>query len=249
MSLRSLNTIHVKPHTSMEKLLLPSSVTFEPGSHANRGQLVVTPLFHGYGTTVGNALRRVLLSSLPGAAVTAMKVRGIPHEFTSIAGVKEDGVEILLNIKQIRLKVFSTEPVKLQLIAKKAGPVTAGDIQTSSDAEIMNKDLVLFTVTDAKAPVDIEFTAEQGRGYVPVEEREGRNVELGTIAVDAIFTPVMDIGYTVEMTRVGDITNFEKLIVDIETDGTISPKDAAAEATKLLIEHLSLITESLGAAV
>lgn len=230
----------------MEKLLLPSSITFEQGSSVNRGNLVVTPLFHGYGTTVGNALRRVLLSSLPGAAVTAMKVKGIPHEFTAIPGVKEDGVEILLNIKQIRLKVFSTEPVKLQLSVKKAGPVTAGDIVTSSDAEIMNKDLVLFTATDAKTPVEIEFTAEQGRGYVPVEEREGRSVELGTIAVDAIFTPVMDVGYTVEMTRVGDITNFEKLIVDIETDGTISPKDAATEATKLLIEHFNLITEHLG---
>ncbi len=233
----------------MEKLLLPSSVTFEQGGHANRGQLVVTPLFHGYGTTVGNAIRRVLLSSLPGAAVTAMKVKGIPHEFTAIPGVKEDGVEILLNVKQIRLKVFSADPVKLHLVVKKAGPVTAGDIQASSDCEVMNKDLVLFTATDAKAPIDIEFTAEQGRGYVPVEEREGRNVELGTIAVDAIYTPVLDVGYVVEFTRVGDITNFEKLIVDIETDGTITPKDAATEATKLLIEHFNLIVESLGGGI
>ncbi len=230
----------------MEKLLLPSSVTFEQGTHANRGQLIVTPLFHGYGTTVGNAIRRVLLSSLPGAAVTAMKVKGIPHEFTAIPGVKEDGVEILLNVKQIRLKVFSTEPVKLRLVVKKSGVITAGDIESSSDSEVMNKDLVLFTATDVKNPIDIEFTAEQGRGYVSVAEREGRNVELGTVAVDAIYTPVLDVGYTVEFTRVGDITNFEKLIVDIETDGTITPKDAGMEATKLLIEHFNLIVESLG---
>lgn len=230
----------------MEKLLLPSAVTFEASANPNRGQLIVSPLFYGYGTTVGNALRRVLLSSLPGAAVTAMKIRGVSHEFTAIPGVKEDGVEIRLNVKQIRLKVFSAEPVKLRLTAKKVGAVTAGDIEATSDAEIMNKDLVLFTVTDAKAPVEIEFTAEQGRGYVSVEEREGRSVELGTIAVDAIFTPVLDIGYTVEMTRVGDITNFEKLIVDIETDGTITPQSAALEATKLLIEHFTLITDSLG---
>ncbi len=233
----------------MEKLLLPSSITFEQGSDVNRGKLIVTPLFHGYGTTVGNAIRRVLLSSLPGAAVTAMKVKGIPHEFTAIPGIKEDGVEILLNVKQIRLKVFSAEPVKLRLVVKKAGPVTAGDIESSSDSEVMNKDLVLFTATDAKNPIDIEFTAEQGRGYVPVEEREGRNVELGTIAVDAIFTPVLDVGYTVEFTRVGDITNYEKLIIDIETDGTISPKDAGTEATKLLIEHFNLIVDSLGGTV
>ncbi len=230
----------------MEKLLLPSSITFEPGASANRGQLIVSPLFHGYGTTVGNAIRRVLLSSLPGGAVTAMKIKGVSHEFTSIPGVKEDGVEILLNIKQIRLKVFGTEPVRLHLKVKAAGPVTAGDIQANSEVEVMNKDLVLFTVTDAKQAIEIEFTAEPGRGYVPVEERSNLNLDLGTIAVDAIYTPVMDVGYTVEFTRVGDITNFEKLIVDIETDGTISPKDAAVEATKLLIEHFRLIVDSLG---
>ncbi|MCX6780814.1 MAG: DNA-directed RNA polymerase subunit alpha [Candidatus Magasanikbacteria bacterium] len=230
----------------MEKLLLPSSITFEKGATANRGQLVITPLFHGYGTTVGNAIRRVLLSSLPGAAITAMKVRGIPHEFAAIPGIKEDGVEILLNVKQIRLKVFSLEPVKLQLTIKKNGVITAGDIVASSDAEVMNKDLVLFTATDVKAPIEIEFTAEQGRGYVPVEDREDRAVELGTIAVDAIYTPVMDVGYTVEFTRVGDITNYEKLTIDIETDGTITPEFAANEATKLLMEHFNLIIASLG---
>lgn len=230
----------------MENLLLPSSITFEQGQVINRGLLIVSPLYHGYGTTVGNAIRRVLLSSLPGGAVTAMKVKGIPHEFTAIPGVKEDGVEILLNIKQIRLKVFSTEPVRLHLKAKKVGPVTVGDIEETSDVELMNKDLILFHVSDAKQPIEIEFTAEQGRGYVPVEERANRNLELGTIAVDAIYTPVLDVGYTVEFTRVGDITNYEKLIVDIETDGTITPKDAAVEATKLVIEHFRLIVDSLG---
>ncbi len=231
----------------MENLLLPSSITFEKGDHANRGKLVVSPLFHGYGTTVGNAIRRVLLSSLNGGAVTSMKVKGVAHEFSAIPGVKEDGVEILLNIKQIRLKVFSTEPTRLFLKVKKAGAVTAGDIEANAEVEVMNKDLVLFTVTEAKPNIEIEFMAEQGRGYVPVEERTVVNTELGTIAVDAIYTPVVDVGYTVEFTRVGDITNYEKLTIDIETDGTIAPKDAAVTATNILMDHFRLIVDSLGA--
>lgn len=229
----------------MEKLLVPSSISFEQGDTATKGRLIVTPLFHGYGTTVGNALRRVLLSSLPGAAITSMKVRGVSHEFTAIPGVKEDGVEILLNIKQIRLKVFSAEPVRLQLKTKGVGPVTAGDITPTSDAEIINKDLVLFNVTDAKSPTEIEFIAEQGRGYKPVEDRDHKNLELGTIAIDAIYTPIVDVGYAVEFTRVGDITNYEKLLLDIETDGTITPKDAVSQATELLMEHVQLISDSL----
>lgn len=229
----------------MEKLLVPSSISFEQGDTITKGRLIVTPLFHGYGTTVGNALRRVLLSSLPGAAITAMKVKGISHEFTAIPGVKEDGVEILLNIKQVRLKVFSTEPVRLHLKTKGAGPITVDDITPTSDVELMNKDLVLFNVTDAKTPVEIEFIAEQGRGYQPVEERDHKSLELGTIAIDAIFTPVVDVGYSVEFTRVGDITNFEKLLVDIETDGTIIPKEAVSQATELLMEHVRLISDSL----
>ena len=231
----------------MENLLLPSSITFEQGDHANRGKLVVSPLFHGYGTTVGNAIRRVLLSSLNGGAVTSMKIKGAAHEFSAIPGIKEDGVEILLNVKQIRLKVFSAEPVRLHLKVKKAGAVTAGDIEANAEVEVMNKDLLLFNVTDAKVGVDIEFIAEQGRGYVPVEERDIKNAELGTIAVDAIYTPVVDVGYVVEFTRVGDITNYEKLTIDIETDGTISPKEASVQATNILMDHFRLIVDSLGA--
>lgn len=229
----------------MEHLLLPSSITFESGDTPHRGKLVISPLYHGYGTTVGNALRRVLLSSLDGAAVTAMKVKGIQHEFTAIPGVKEDGVEILLNVKQIRLKVFSAEPVRLRLTAKKAGVVTAGDIEPHTDVEIVNGGLPLFTVTDAKQPIEVEFIVQQGRGYVPVEERAASGQELGTIAVDAIFTPVLDVGYSVDFVRVGDITNYEKLSVDIETDGTITPKEAATRATDLLMDHLKLVVEQL----
>lgn len=229
----------------MEHLLLPSSITFEQGDAPHRGKLVVSPLYYGYGTTVGNALRRVLLSSLDGAAVTAMKVRGVQHEFTVIPGVKEDGVEVLLNVKQIRLKVFSVEPVRLRLVAKKAGVVTAGDIEPNADVEVVNTDLALFTVTDAKQPIEVEFIVQQGRGYVPVEERTHAGQELGTIAVDAIFTPVLDVGYSVEFMRVGDITNYEKLVVDIETDGTITPKEAALRATDLLMDHFKLIVEQL----
>lgn len=229
----------------MENILLPSSITFEPSANPNQGALVVTPLYHGYGTTLGNAMRRVLLSSLPGAAITAIKIKGAAHEFSAISGIKEDGVEIVLNVKQVRLKVFSAEPVRLQLKVTGARVVTAGDIEASSDVEIINKDLPLFTITDPKTTVELEFIAGQGRGYVPVEERENKNTELGTIAIDSIYTPVVDVGYTVEFTRVGDITNFEKLMLNIETDGTISPKEAASESVKILMEHFKLIVDAV----
>lgn len=229
----------------MENILLPSQITYSDTDQPHHGRVVIMPLHQGYGTSVGNSLRRVLLSSLPGAAITALKVRGVSHEFTAIEGVKEDGVEILLNVKQLRLRVFSAEPVRLHLKTKGAGSVKAGDIDANSDVEIINKDLVLFNVTDAKAAVDIEFIAEQGRGFLPVEERDKRGLELGTIAVDAIFTPIVDVGYNVEFTRVGDITNYEKLTIDVETDGTMSPQEAIVASTKLLMDHFRLLEENL----
>lgn len=225
----------------MEKLLLPSTIKIEEDKDPKKGRIIITPCYHGYGTTIGNALRRVLLSSLPGAAVTAVKIKGTQHEFSSIPGVKEDVVEIILNLKQLNLRVFSEGPVVVKLTAKGAGPVTAERIESTSDVEIINKDLVIATITDDKVELDMEIMVNQGRGYVPVEERENENLDLGTIAVDAIYTPVVDIGYSVEFTRVGDVTNYEKLTLNIETDGTITPKEALQQAVEILMDHLRII--------
>lgn len=230
----------------METLLLPNSVTYNELDTPHTAELIVTPCYHGYGTTVGNMLRRVLLSSLPGAAVTAAKIKGVNHEFSGVEGVREDVVQILLNLKMLRVRVFSESEVKLHLKANGEGAVTAESIAPNSDVEIINKDLVIATITDAKKSFEMEIIVKQGRGYVPVEERENENLELGMIAIDSVFTPIVDVGYHVEFTRVGDITNYEKLIVRVQTDGTMTPREALDQSTKILQDHLSLIA-SMGA--
>ena len=233
----------------MENLLLPSTIQIQDGDQPHRGRVVITPCYHGYGTTMGNALRRVLLSSLPGAAVIAVKIKGVQHEFSTVPGVKEDIVDIVLNLKKLRLRVFSAEPVTITLRAKGVGEVTANAIKTTSDVEIINKDFVIATITDAKTELEMELTVSQGRGYVPVEERKRATMDIGTIAIDAIYTPIVDVGYSVDFTRVGDVTNYEKLTLDIETDGTISPKDALNQAVEILMDHLRIIQggmESVG---
>lgn len=233
----------------MEKLLLPATFKIEETGQPNEARIVVEPCYHGYGTTLGNALRRVLLSSLPGAAVTAVKIKGAPHEFTTIENVKEDGVEIILNLKKLRLRVFSPEPVRLLLEAKGEGEVTAAQIQVTSDVEIVNPDLCLATLTHKNAKLEMEIFVSQGRGYVPVEEKDQKKWELGTIAVDSIFTPVLNVGYKVEFVRVGEITDFEKLVLTIETDGTIQPANALLQATEILLDHFNLILEGFGGKV
>lgn len=224
----------------MENFLLPSKVEFEPGESKHTGKMVVTPCYHGYGTTLGNALRRVLLSSLPGSAVEYFKVKGVQHEFSTIDGVKEDVVEIMLNLKQLAVKVFSDEPVMLNLVKKGLGPVTAGDIEANSNVEIMNKDLVICNLTKNKT-LEMEITVGRGRGYKPVEEKNRQNYDLGTIVMDSVYTPVKDVGYHVEYTRVGDITNFEKLTLSVETNGTITPREAIDQSTKILMDHFNIV--------
>ncbi len=227
----------------MENILLPSSIRFEPGTRPNEGVMIVEPCFHGYGTTLGNALRRVLLSSLPGAAITAVKVKGVTHEFQAIEHVKEDVLEIILNLKTLRLKLFSDEPVKLTLKASGVKVVTAKDIEGNSDVEIVNPSLKIATLTDPKASVEMELTVARGRGYRPTEERMKEIHDLGTIAIDSLFSPVRNVGYRVENTRVGEITNYDKLIMSIETDGTITPEEAVRESAKILINHFSFLTQ------
>ncbi len=228
----------------MENILLPSRIQYEAGSRPNEGVMVVEPCFHGYGTTLGNALRRVLLSSLPGAAVTAVKMKGVNHEFQAVKGVREDALEIILNLKGLRLKCFSDQPVKLSLTVKGSKTVTAADIQPNSDIEIMNPNLVIATITEDAAVLDMELTVRNGRGYSPTEERTNETQELGTIAIDALFSPIRNVGYRVENTRVGEITNFDKLIMTIETDGTITAKEAVETSAKILIDSFALLTPS-----
>ena len=228
----------------MDKFLLPSSVRIEGSENPNNAMLIVEPCYFGYGTTIGNALRRVLLSSLPGAAVTAVKIKGAPHEFMSLDHVKEDVSEIILNVKQLRFKLH-TEEVRVTLHVKGKKVVTAADIEKSSDVEVGNPECVIATLTDDKAEFHMELHLATGRGYVPVENRDTKSLELGTIAVDSIYNPVKNIGYTVENVRVGDVTNYEKLIMTIETDGTIEPKTALTQATSILVEHFNIVLTQL----
>ena len=228
----------------MENFLLPSKVEFQPGETELTGALVISPCFHGYGTTLGNALRRVLLSSLSGGAVEAFKVKGTQHEFTTVEGVQEDVVEIMLNLKQLAVKVFGDESVTLNLVKKGPGQVTGADIEKNSNAEVVSKDLVICNLTNNKT-FEMEITVGKGRGFVPVEEKDKKNYSLGTIVTDSVYTPVKDVGYRVEYTRVGDITNYEKLTVNIETNGTISPEDAVSQSVKILIDHFSIILSSV----
>lgn len=218
---------------------------FTPGEKPNEMLLTIEPLHHGYGTTIGNSLRRVLLSSLPGAAVTAMKVKGAQHEFSALNGVKEDVLDIMLNLKKLRLKVHSEEPVILKLSVKKEGEVTAADIDANSDVEIINPDLVIATITDKSASFDMEITVSRGRGFLPTEEREEAPTEIGVIAIDAMFSPVRTVGLKVENTRVGEITNYDKLLMTIATDGSITCQEAVEQATKILLNHFTWVQGQL----
>ncbi len=227
----------------MEDILLPTTIEFTDGEQPNIGKVVITPCQKGYGTTLGNALRRVLLSSLPGAAIESVKIDGVQHEFSAIDGVQEDVVEIILNLKQVDVRCFSNEPVVLSLTKKGKGDITAADFEKNSDIEIVNPDLKIMTVTDAKKEINMEVVIGKGRGYVPVEEKDSKNMDLGTIVIDSLYTPIRDIGYNVESTRVGDVVDYEKLVLNIETNGTITPKKAIEQSTKILMDHFSLILD------
>jgi len=231
----------------MENLLLPSKVEFEPGDAPNKGTLVVTPCHYGYGTTLGNTLRRVLLSSLPGAAAEAFKIKGAPHEFTALEGVKEDIVSITLNLKQLAVKVYVDEPVILKIVKKGPGEVRASDIEKNSNVMIANKDLLIATLTSSKT-FEMEIIVGRGRGFKPVEEKDKKNYDLGTIVIDSIYTPIKDVGYSVEYTRVGDITNYEKLLLNIETNGTMTPRDAVKQSTQIIMDHFAIILDATGEA-
>src|SRR3989338_6598909 len=226
----------------MENIQLPKKVSFEDlGDHKYR--VVMEPLYPGYGVTLGNSLRRVLLSSLPGAAVVAVKIKGVDHEFSTVPNVKEDVIEIILNLKQLRMKVHTDQQVKLELRVKGEKEVKASDFKKSSDVEIINSDLHIATLDNKSAELDMEVIVSAGRGYVPVEQREHEKLEIGMIAVDAIYTPVRNVNFDVRNVRVGQITNFDELVLTMETDGTISGKDAIDQASKVLVDHFKLFTK------
>lgn len=229
----------------MENLLLPSQVEFVKGSTKNTGTLLISPCYHGYGTTLGNSLRRVLLSSLPGAAVEGFKIKGVQHEFSSVEGIKEDVVEIIMNLKQLTIKTYSDDPVVLTISKKEIGKVYARDIKKDSNVEVINPDQVICELT-SKKDFEMEIIVGRGRGFKPAEEKDRKNYDLGTILIDSIYTPIKDVGYKVDYTRVGDITNFERLTVDIETDGTLTPEDAVLQSTKILMDHYTLVIDAIG---
>jgi DNA-directed RNA polymerase subunit alpha len=208
-------------------------------SSQNYGHFVISPLESGYGITLGNALRRVLLSSLPGAAIASIRLSGIHHEFTAIPHVREDMTRLILNVKQIRLRSRTEDPVRIHIEVSSEGPVTAGDIVCPPDVEIVNKDQYLLTADSNDVDLDIEMEVRVGRGYSPAEER-GR-LPLGEIPVDAIYSPVRKAAYRVERTRIGQQTDYDKLNLEIWTDGTLTPDDALRRAANILVQHLTLL--------
>jgi len=203
------------------------------------GRFVIGPLESGFGITLGNALRRVLLSSLPGAAVTSVRISDIAHEFTAIPGIREDVMQFILQVKQLRLGMESQEPMRMSIQVRNEGTVTAGDIQAPPEIEILNPDLYLFTVDSEDVHLDIEFTVEQGRGYLPADIR-GR-MPISELPVDAIFSPVRRVAFDVDRARVGQMTNYDRLMLEIWSDGRIAPLDALKEAARILVTHLRLI--------
>lgn len=226
----------------MQAIPLPNHSTVEDLG-GNKYRLIFEPMYPGYGVTIGNALRRVLLSSMPGAAVTAVKIKFVDHEFSTIPNIKEDVIQIILNLKQLRVKSFSSDPVKIILKAKGEKVVTAGDIKETDQVQVTNKNLHIATLDNKNSELDMELVIEQGRGYLPVEAREGQKLDLGMIALDAIFTPIKSVHFDVSNVRVGQLTNFDKLEVVMETDGGMSGQEAVGIASHILVDHFTMMFE------
>jgi len=212
----------------------------------NFARFIIEALYPGYGITIGNSLRRVLLSSLPGAAITQVKIKGVQHEFSTIPGVLEDVVDIMLNLKQLRFKLYSDSPQTATLKVKGEKEVKGADFKLPSQVEIVNKDAHIATITDKKTTLEMEVIIEKGLGYEPVERRKKEKLEIGMIPLDAIFTPIRKINYHIENMRVGERTDFDRLFFEIETDGTLTPEEAISEASNILISHFSLFPKTFG---
>ncbi len=222
---------------------VPQFVKFDDGSDDRYARIVVEPFERGYGTTVGNALRRVLLSSLSGSAVTAVRLEGINHEFSAIPGVQEDVTEVVLNLKKSEIRLNQSEPIIFSTKHKGEGPVTAGDIFKDVDVDVFNPDLVIYNATTKSAQVEMELKVASGRGYVTAETFELEHAPLGTVYLDANFSPVTKVNFTVEDARVGQTTDFDRLILDIWTNGSVTPEAALEQASNLLIDHLRIFVK------
>lgn len=214
----------------------------ETGTYS--ASFVIEPLQAGYGNTLGNSLRRVLLSSVKGAAIVAFRVEGASHEFTTVAGIKEDVVDIMLNLKNVRVKSTSDEPVEVRIEKKGAGAITAGDIKTTADVEIINPEQVIATIDDPKKSVIIDLVIESGRGYQTIEDSSVKRVHSDMIALDAMFSPVLRVRYKVDSTRVGQETNLDKLQLNVETDGSTTPREAFEEAAAILVNQYTALAGS-----
>jgi len=217
----------------------PKIETVAVSDDGTYGKFVVEPLERGYGTTLGNSLRRILLSSLPGAAVTSLQIDGVLHEFSTVPGVLEDVTEIILNLKGLSIKIHSDEVKVLEIDADGEGIITAGDIRTDSDVEILNPDLHIATLS-SDARLHMRIWANRGRGYVSADKNKNDELPIGVVPVDSIYTPITRVNYTIENTRVGQVTNYDKLTLEVWTDGSIRPEEAVSIGAKILTEHLML---------
>lgn len=228
----------------MERIALPSKVTLTEAGE-NEASIVIEPCYPGYGTTLGNALRRVLLSSLSGAAITSVKITGATHEFTTLPHVKEDIVDLILNLKGVRLKMFEGETATIMVKGKGEKVLTAGDMKCPSNVEVRNPEHVICHLTDKNADLEMELTIGIGRGYIPVEQRDKERFDLGVIAIDAIYTPVRNVNFHVENVRVGQMTNYDKVTLTVRTDGTVTPASAFREAAQVLTEHFQHLMDAV----
>ena len=220
-------------------LVKPEQLVRDPKSSGLYGKFTYEPLERGFGTTIGNALRRVLLSSMQGAAVVAVKIEGVQHEFTTIEGVMEDVTEIVLNIKQVRFAMTSNDPQVLNLSVNKKGRVTAADIKENQNVKILNPEQIIATLSE-KMNLEMTFEVRMGKGYVPADMHEGLATEIGHIQLDSSFSPIRKVSYSVEQARVGQMTNYDKLVLEVFTDGSVTPDDAVAYSAKILKEQLSV---------
>lgn len=224
----------------MESLPLPKTFKLLK-EEGNESVFVLEPCYPGYGVTIGNALRRVLLSSLPGAAVTAVKIKGVDHEFSAIPGVKEDVIDIILNLKKLYLKSSSTDPIRLILKAKGSKEILAGMADKNDQIEIANPDLKIAILDGKNSEFEMELVISQGRGFSTVEMREGEKLEIGMIAIDAFFTPVRNLNFSIEDMRVGKMTNYDRLTMNITTNGTMSGRDVLDQGAKILVDHFQVL--------
>lgn len=232
----------------MHQYILPPTKVAHIEKGPNESIIEIQGCYPGYGSTLGNSIRRVLFSSLEGSAVVAVKITGVQHEYSTIPGVMEDVVQIILNLKKVRFRMHGSEPVKVSLKVKGERVVTAKDIKATSDVEIVNPDQVIATISEKKTELEMEIEIRKGLGYVPVEQQERGEKEIGVIAIDAIYTPIKRVNFDVENMRVGKRTDYDKVTLDIETDGSLTPKEAFSQAVEILVEQFSSLRESEGVA-